>query len=170
MARRYFATTNNSDLTGGADFNRELEYTITGAATALSVTINNASTETSRCYTDPLHPGTKGSVTGDYTVSIFCSTLNASISATVTLHRINSTGTIQTSSSASSSVLFDTTGAKVFTFTGLSLGTFTSTDRLRVDFNFANSSAHTNQSFGVRFNDPDTYVLTPFAVRAFHTT
>ena len=170
MARVYYMTTNNSDLTGGADFNRKLEYEYTGAATALSVSIAAASTEVSRCYTEPLHPGASGSVTGNYTVSVFCSTANANINGTVTLHRINSAGTIQTSSAASSSVSFGTTGAKTFSFTSLSLGTFTSSDRLRVDFSFTNAAAHSASSFGIRFNDPDSDVITPFIVRAFVTT
>lgn len=163
-------TTNNSDLSGGADFNRKLEYRFTGAATALSVSIAAASTEVSRCFTEPLHPGTGGSVTGNYTVSVFCSTSNANITGTATLHRINSSGTIQTSSAASSSVSFSTTGAKTFSFTSLNLGTFAKTDRLRVDLSFTNSASHSASSFGIRFNDPDSDVVTPFRVRSFSTT
>lgn len=170
MARILFATTNNSDLSGGADFNRKLEYNIIGASTALSVSIAQGATETSYCFTEPLHPGTGGNVTGNYTVSLNCTTANANIAATCTLNRINSTGTVQTSSTASGSVSFGTTGAKTFTFTSLSLGTFSSTDRLRVDFSFTNSAAHSANAVGITFNSVDSSIITPHTVRKFLTT
>lgn len=169
MARIYFITDNVSDLSGGADFNATLDYNY-GTAAAQSVSIAAAVTETSYCFSRPLHPGTRGSVTGNYTVSVFCSTANNNITGTATLRRINSAGTVQTSSATSSSVAFDTTGAKIFSFTSLNLGTFTATDRLRLDLAFTNAAAHSASSFGIRFNDSNSSVVTPFTVRLFVST
>lgn len=169
MARIYFATTNDSDLSGGADFNRKLEYSIVGTPTALSVSIAQAATEISYWFTDPRHPGTAGSVTGTYTTSLNITTANANVSCTVVVNRINSTGTVQTSSAASNSVTFDTTGAKIFTNSSVNLGTFSATDRMRVDLQFANAALHSAQSFGLTFNSLDTDIITPFTARVFLT-
>jgi len=170
VARLYFFSAATSDLTGGADFNRELLPNITTSASALSVTIAQAVTETSYGYTEPLDPGAAGSVTGDYTVSMDVTTANSNITMSFAVARVNSSGTQQTISSTSTTVSFSTTGAKTLTLSGVDLGTFTSTDRLRVSYLFANAAAHSSQTFGVNQNSVNSYISTPFRVKYFLTT
>lgn len=169
MARKYFLTSATSDLSGGADFSRVLGNII-ASQTTLSISIAANATETSYGFTEPLVPGTNGNVTGNYTVQADVTTANSNITCAVTLRRINSAGTVQTSSSAVSGVSFGTTGVKTFSWTSLSLGAFSSTDRLRVDFAFTNSAAHTASSFALGFNDPDAFILAPFPVKSYVTT
>lgn len=170
MARLYFFSSIASDLSGGADFNRELLPNITASASALSVSIAAAATETSYGYTEPLDPGLAGTVTGDYTISMDVTTANSNITMSFAVARVNSSGTQQTLSSTSTTVSFSTTGAKTLTLTGVNLGTFASTDRLRVSYNFINAAAHSSQSFGINQNSVDSYITTPFRVKYFVTT
>lgn len=169
MARLYFLSSTNSDLTGGADFSRALFYNNNAASTTLSISIAQAATEVSRGFTPLLHPSVYGA-TGNYTVVVDVTTSNSNIFCTITLRRIDSTGTIGTSSATSAEQQFNTTGAKTFSFTSLNLGTWASGDRLRVDYSFRNSAAHQASSFAIGINDPDTRVETPFNVRSFVTT
>lgn len=169
MARLYFFSAVTSDLTGGADFNRELLPNITTTASALSVTVAGSVTETSFGFTEPLDPGAAGTVTGDYTVSMDVTTANSNITMSFAVARINSSGTQQAISSTSTTVSFSTTGAKTLTLTSVNLGTFASTDRLRVSYLFANA-AMGNATFGVNQNSVNSYVSTPFNVKYFVTT
>lgn len=168
MARLYFLSSTNSDLTGGADFSRALFYNNMAAATTLSITIAGTTTETSRGFTPALHPGVYGA-TGNYTVTVDVTNTNNNIFCAITLHRINSAGTVQNSSTASAEQQFNTGGVKTYTFTALNLGTWASGDRLRVDYAFRNSAMN-NQTFTIGINDPDTRVQTPFNVRSFVVT
>jgi hypothetical protein len=170
MARLYFLSAITSDLSGGDDFNLEILPNITTTASALSVSIAAGATEISYGYAEPLDPGLAGSVTGDYTVSVDVTTLNSNINMSFAVARVNSSGTQQTLSSTSGEVSFSTTGAKTLTLTGVDLGTFTSTDRLRVSYRFRNGAAHTAQTFGINRNSVDSYVSAPFNVKYFVTT
>lgn len=170
MARLYYISAVTSDLLGGSDFNLKLLPNITATSSALSVTIAAASTETSFGYTEPSDPGLAGSVVGDYTISVDVTTANTNITMAFFVDRINSAGTSQTTSSTSATISFSTTGAKTLTLTGVDLGTFVSTDRLRVNYSFTNAAAHSNQSFGINQNSTNSYVSTPFRVKYFVLT
>ena len=87
----------------------------------------------------------------------------------IVLNRVNSAGTIQSSSTASTENNITTTGIKTFTFTNLDLGNWTSGDRLRVDYRFRNSAMN-NQTSAIGVDDPDTNIITPFIVRSFVVT
>lgn len=168
MARLYFLSGTNSDLTGGADFSRALFYNNNAASTTLSVTIAGSATETSYGFTPLLHPSIYGA-TGNYTVVTNVTTSNSNIFLSIILNRINSTGTVQSSSAASAENNITTTGSKTFSFTNINLGTWASGDRLRVDY-LCRNSAMNNQSFAIGINDANTNVQTPFNVRGFVVT
>jgi hypothetical protein len=82
----------------------------------------------------------------------------------VTLHRVNSAGTIQTSSSLSAEQTA-TAGVKTFTFSSQSLGTWASGDRLRVDYRYRNA-AHGGQSFDAAHGGTDNEVVAPWDTAA----
>lgn len=173
MARLYFLSGTNSDLTGGADFSRYLYPNNNSATTTLSISVAQATTaspEISYGFTSPIDPSIYGT-TGNYTVVLDITTTNTNIQASVQLHRVNSAGTIQTSSAISATQTFGASPTTyTFSFTNLSLGTWASGDRLRVDYRFGNAALHSASSFSIAINDPDCYVLTPFNVRSFVTT
>lgn len=167
MARLYFFSSVDSDLTGGADFNKALLPSRSTGNTGL-ISIAQAVTETSYAFTPALHPGTAGTVTGTYTVEVDITTANSNMFLSIQLHRINSAGTVQTSSAASTENNITTTGIKTFTFTALSLGTFTSTDRLRVNFICRNSALHSSSTFAIGYDNSD--IITPFVARMYSIT
>jgi hypothetical protein len=163
MARIYYFGSTTSDLSGGADFSRYFYPNPENSGNTGSISIAPNATEVSYGFTPALHPGTAGTVTGDYVVDVDITTANTNIFLAIQLHRINSAGTIQTSSAISAEQQLTTTGINTFTFTGLSLGTFTSTDRVRIDFRCRNNAAHTNQSFAIGY--PNTDIVTPWTAR-----
>jgi hypothetical protein len=136
-------------------------------AAAASVPSGGASVATSggtyqwSIYTDVGVPGASGA-TGDYYGYITWGT-GASVTgltATVTLNRVNSSGTVQSSSSAAS---IATTGAKLaFSFTSLNLGTWASGDRLRIDIKATNTSTMTAGTMALAVNDGTSSITVPW--------
>jgi hypothetical protein len=165
MARIYYLSSTNSDLTGGIDFNKHLTSNIATAST-ISPSSGFRATEISSAYTQILHPGSAGTVTGDYTVTIDVTVANSNAFVSVQIHRINSTGTIQTSSATNAEEQISSTGKKTFTLSSVDLGTFASTDRLRVDYIIRNS-ARGNTSITIATDDVDSSIITPFVTRQF---
>lgn len=167
MARIYYLSSTNSDLTGGIDFNKHLTSNIATPSTISPASAASA-TEISRAYTQILHPGSAGNVTGDYTVTIDVTVANSNVFVSVQIHRINSTGTTQTSSTTTAEQQISSTGKKTFTFShpSVNLGTFTSTDRMRVDYIVRNSTMG-NQSITIATDDVDSSIITPFVTRQF---
>ena len=58
------------------------------------------------------------------------------------------------------------TGQKTFTLSTVDLWTFTSTDRLRVDYKIRNN-AMGSQSITIATDDVDSSIITPFITRQF---
>jgi hypothetical protein len=165
MATRHFLSSTNSDLTGGADWNRYIRYNTSGAASTVSASIAAGATEVQRGFTEPLHPGTKASVTGNYTLKVKVTTGNANATIAIQLHRVNSGGTIQTSSSTTATQSASA-GTKTFTLTSVNLGTFAETDRLRVDYRIT-GIAMGAVTIALATEDSDCYIETPFNSRFF---
>jgi hypothetical protein len=163
MARIYYFSSVVSDLSGGADFSSYFYPNPGASGNTGSISIAQAATEVSYGFTPVLHPGAAGTVTGDYTVDVDITTANTNIFLAIQLHRINSAGTVQTSSAASAEQQLSTATLYTFTFASLSLGTFASTDRVRIDFRIRNNAAHTTQSFAIGY--PNTDIVTPWAAR-----
>ncbi len=165
MATRHFLSSTNSDLTGGADWNRYIRYNTSGTASTVSASIAQAATEVQRGFTEPLHPGTKASVTGTFTVKVKVTTGNTNANIAIQLHRVNSAGTIQTSSSTTATQSASA-GTKTFTLASVNLGTFAQTDRLRVDYRIT-GIAMGAVTISLATEDPDCFVETPFNSRFF---
>jgi tetrahydromethanopterin S-methyltransferase subunit C len=163
MARLYFLSNLTSDLTGGADFNMDLVSSPIDEVGTVQCSHTSQQTKLSYAFTPPLHPGTSGSIVGNYTVNFSIASGSTSLTLTMTLRRVNSAGTVQTSSTTSAGQTLGT-GVKTFTFTNLNLGTFLATDRLRIDFNIVNGAMNT-QNATIVVNSSDSYVLAPWTVR-----
>lgn len=166
MARLYFLSNVDSTLTAPGDFSKRLLPNITSSATSVTTTLAGNTTETAYGYTAPLDPGTAGTSTGTYTFSVDCTASASNMSLAFAVARVNNSGVQQSISSTSSSVDLTTTGVKTTTLSAVDLGTFASTDQLRVSYIFTNGGAG-NRSPSIGVNDPDTYVITPFVVKYF---
>lgn len=169
MARLYFLSSIDSAITATGDFSKELLPNIPSAASTVNSTVAGNSTEIAYGVTEPLDPGLAGSVVGDYTVSINCSGAAANMVVAFRVARINSTGTMQTESALTSEISLATTGVKTATLTAINLGTFASTDRLRVTYSLRNTATG-NKTVTLDVNSVNSYVSTPFRTKYFVTS
>jgi hypothetical protein len=169
MARLYFLSDLNSDISAPGDFSKELLPNISNSLATLSTTVAGNSSESAYGVAEPLDPGSAGSVTGNYTFSVNCTTAGTNMVVGFRVARINSAGTLQTESALSTEVSLATTGVKTATLTSINLGTFTSTDRLRVTYAFRNTGTG-NRTAAIECNSVNTYVITPFREKYFVTT
>lgn len=165
MATRHFLSSTNSDLTGGSDWNKYIRYNTSGSASTIAASIAVNAIEVQRAFTEPLHPGTKASVTGNYTVKVKVTTGQATATIAITLHRVTSSGVIA-ASSATTATQSAAAGTKTFSLTSVNLGTFSDTDRLRVDYRMT-GIAMGAITITLATEDPDCYVETPFNSRFF---
>lgn len=156
MARRYYNLSTNSDLSNGGLFNYNLNHNPPPSTQTFVVSLASQASNFGYAYTPPLHPGTNiTNFTSNYTANIDISVTNASIQANVQLHRINSTGTVQTSSAVTADQTMDPGPILSFSFTNLDLGTFAAGDRIRVDYGFRNT-AHSTRESTIVFGDADS--------------
>lgn len=159
MPRTYFLYSTNSDLTvAGATYNKYfLPNLINGpAATAQSITIAGSSNLTASAFTYQFHPGDHAQ-TGSYTASLQISTANTNAFLSTRWHRINSAGTVQTSTTSSAEQQLSSATAYAFNWGGVNLGTFANTDRIRVDYMFRNSNSK-NQNAAFQYNQTGSFI------------
>ena len=159
MPTTYRRTDTTSDLGGGQDFNKAILLPGSDASGPQTVSLGNGETRTSYGFTAPGVPGSTG-ITGTYTVEMNVASGNSNVALAVRLHRVNSAGTVQ-SSSALSAEQTATAGVKTFTFTNQALGTWASGNRLRVDYQYRNT-AHGGQSFDAAHGGVNNEVIAPW--------
>lgn len=157
MAVTYQQTDTASDLSGNI-----MEVGGDGAAGSVSLAAaSGGGTATLSFFTPPGLPGTDGA-TGNYTIEINMTVANTGCNCDVRLHRVNSAGTRQTSSSFSTPQAASV-ALKTFTFTAQSLGTWTSGDRLELEVRDTNTNAHGSaQGFTWDTDTTNAEVITPF--------
>lgn len=99
--------------------------------------------------------------TGTFTVEVVFNTTDADLGVVIQLHRVNSSGTVQSSHTASS----EQSGAadRTFTFTSVDLGTWAAGDYLRVDFQQVGNGAHGNAIADYAIGSTGTRVVYPDA-------
>lgn len=171
MAVTYHLSSTDSDLSGGADFNKAL-LTGTSSGGTISCPIAAASTETSYAWTPQNVPGTNGTSTGNFTVEINITTAVNNTTVRPYLTRVNSAGTAQAGPIAPAEAAAATTptGVKTFTWTNPALGTWASGDRLRVEYTFVNSHASAVRTPVLGTNTANEEVITPFTAGALTVT
>ena len=140
MARRYFVSNVTSGLGVGVDFSVLLLPNIQGGTSTATVSLAPNTTRVSTVFTPPFHPSVGGAIS-DYTVLVEITTGDNQCALSLVAHRINSGGTIQTSSAATGEQTASV-GTQTHTFANLNLGTWILGDRLRIDYQFRNTLAH----------------------------
>jgi adhesin HecA-like repeat protein len=142
----YTLSGDNSDLSGGADFNKALvESGATNTTVSFSIATN--STETSYGFTPSGNPGADGA-TGNYTILARITTGNNNGRLSISLSRVNSSGTVQSTSSATSEQT-TSAGTQTHTLTSVNLGTWAAGDRLRVNYIFRNANTMSAQTVAI---------------------
>lgn len=160
----------DSDL-GGTGFNDQFAKRLVTSgysSESESWTISTNTTEKSSAWTEPGEPSAAGA-TGDFTVECNVTTGNTDAYLSIQIHRVNSAGTIQNSSSVSSEQQA-TAGLKTFTFSAQSLGTWASGDRLRVDYWARNASTMTTANISIEHGTTSAEVIAPWPVAGGNTS
>ena len=134
----YILTGQNSELTGGADFNKVLNQSYE-TATSITVAVAASATETSLGFTKPGTPNNSDWETAGITVEVNVTTANSNIQLDVRATRINSGGTVQESSAFAGEIQLGTTGVKTFNIPSTNWTAGNATDRLRIDYKFRNT-------------------------------
>lgn len=161
MPRRYFLYPTNSDITAtGATYNKYLLPNLIGgpSASIQAVTVNGGANVTASSFTYQLHPGDHA-LTGSYTASLTISTAGSTINLSTRWHRVNSAGTIQTSTTSSVEQTIGTATTYVFNWGAVNLGTFANNDRVRLDYMFRNTNAMTAQTPAFQYNQTGSFVV-----------
>ena len=164
MAETYFLTTTDSDLSvPGDNWDLEVSRTAPGAGTQ-NQTVSSGTTETDYGFTPSGDPSTEGG-TGSrtWTVTVELDTQDAAMEMAVNIHRINSTGTIQSSGTLSSEQTCNS-ATLTFTFSSTDLGTWASGDRFRVDFQVRSTAPHGNTTITHTIGSSGTRVVAPWTI------
>lgn len=159
----YLLKAGNSDLSGGADFTRELsEATETPGTIVVSVAAS--ATEDSLGITRAGVPNILRWPVGDCTVKVNVSVANANLQLSVALRRVNAAGVTQ-QTTAFAPEQQATAGGKVFTLRGLVWGAGAATDRLVVIYRFRNTVGSV-QAVTITTGDLNAEVQTPWTPNA----
>lgn len=160
MTARYYLSSTNSDLSGGADFNKEFDRD-PGLPTPLTITVAASATETSYGFTPKLAPGRRASVgVQDYTVTFGVKTAGT-IDLKIQIRRIGADGTVKASSAQTAVQSLNSTGKKTFELPAVDLGTFEKDERIRIDYIFTETSA-SESSVETELDTKDTWFLAPW--------
>lgn len=139
----YWLSLTASDLTGPnpSDWSKASTSSPVGwdGSTTLSCSVTKNSTERNYMFTPAGVPGTSGA-TGDYHLFLRIATGDSNIRVSFQLHRVNSSGTVQSSSSTTAEQTPTSSAMMQFSLTGVNLGTWNAGDRLRVDIIVRNTA------------------------------
>jgi len=156
----YILKATDSDLTGGADFNKVLS---TGAETAGSITVEVAqvATEDSFGFPPPNVPYNAEWETGDWTVEVNVTTADKNMYGSVAIARVNSEGVQQEISDFAAEQSLQLVGVKTFSFTNLSWSSGALGDRIKVVYRFRNTFTHGAKSVIIETGTVDCEVVSP---------
>lgn len=164
MRGHYHLSLTNSELTGGADFNKLLTMIRPTSGATNGFNLAASSIETSYGFTELGDPGPRGNAGFvEYTIKLGVGSGEPNVFFSTRVHRISSTGSVIASSAqtAAQEISADNT---VYTFgVAADLGDFSETDRIRVDYIFDNqngSIVSITMSFGISL---DTEFVTPWS-------
>lgn len=161
MATTYVLKAANSDLTGGADFTKEISAG-TEAAGSITVSVAKSATEDSLGFTPANVPSTDG-ITGNYTAEVNVTTGSTDIQISVAVARVNSAGTQQSISSFTAEQT-GSAGVKTFSLSSINLGTWASGDRLKVVYRFRNTNTMSARSVTIETGTTDAEVVSPWTI------
>jgi hypothetical protein len=155
-------TDDDSDLSGGDDFDYKALRT-TGSAANIVYAIAGSATEDSYWYTEPSDPLNDDWETGSILVALkmYGNATHSNIRIRVRFSQIDDDGTFQTATSWSGWVNSPWNADDVHIFIWNAIGWFSSdrTDRIRIDLQAENLSAG-SLAYGIKANDGSSYVKT----------
>ena len=153
----YYLSNTNSSLGGGNDFNKEL---LLSGATTGTITVALAASATEESYGYTTESPTNFAIPGNFSVRVNVTTANAQGRLSISLSRVNSSGTVQSTSSATGEQT-TSAGVQTHTLNSVDLGTWASGDQLRVNYIFRNNNNMT-QSLAISTGGTDDYVDVPW--------
>ena len=164
MATIYTLRATTSDLSGGADFDADVEEGTVGAGSWSPAIAPGGTPEVSRGYTIAGNPGAQGgSGSRSFTVEVDVTVAANNTTLAIQLHRVNSSGTIQSSGTKSTPQSMASSVTLTYNFTD-DLGTFASGDRWRIDYEFINSHAHTTRTPTIATGTSNTEHTAPWDI------
>lgn len=165
MATWYLSNT-NSDLTTGADFKKKL-LTTTESANSINFSIAANSTETSYAYSEPFSPNNADWETGGITVKVNVLASDSFALLKVNATRLNASGGVEEQATATAEQALALAGVFTFNIASKNWTAGTSSDRLRIDYIFRNSSTKGAQSVTIETGTSDTSITTSITINAF---
>ena len=188
MATTYELTDTASDLSGGADFDVDLNRTSgpsppsPPAPGSLTINVAQSATETSYAYTIANDPNNADWETGTITVEVEVTTADSNIDLKLSASRVDSGGAVQETSGSSSELTLSSTGQFNFTIPSTDWTAGNAGDRIRINYIFTNTILHGSKSVIIETSTADTehvtqitfnagdIVVTPAALTAVATT
>ena len=162
MALKYYLSNTEIDsgfITFGDTFTKVLSLE-TETANTISITIQAASSVTNFGYADSLDSiGYNGTSTGTFTVKVNVTTAISGVNYAISLSRVGAGGTAEATSSTTATQ--SGAGVNTFTLTNPALGTWSSSDRLRVNYIFTNTLKKAT-TIAIGTGTDDESVSTPF--------
>jgi hypothetical protein len=152
----WFLSENNSDLTFGSVFNRDLVLEVETANT-VEVLITGQSTSFNYAYTPIGQLDDADWADGDITVEVNVTTANMQVDCRILIQRRNSAGVFQEASSFTGAQSMGSTGVLTFLLSGVTWTAGNADDRLNVQFRFENGS-HGEQTVGIETGTVDTEI------------
>lgn len=128
-----------------------------------TATASNGGGTASQTYIEPSNTAITRTSTGSFSVEVNISSAQSNTTVHTVIHRVNSSNVSQASAAAATQSSA-TTGLKTFSYSSPALGTWASTDKLRVDVVVTNNNAH-GGAVGPTWDTGTTNaeVVTPFS-------
>lgn len=155
-----------SDLSGGADFDNVVSEGIAGVNTDINVSVAASAVETSYFYTPAGYPNNDAWGTNSMTLEVRVNTKNSNIDLRVRASRINSTGTVQESSSWTAKQTLNVTGVFNYSIPSTAWTGGACGDRLRIDCEFTNNDSMMSQTVVIGSNTADQELVTSISVNS----
>ena len=156
----YTLRNDDSDLSGGADFDKDLVVGTVALAT-IQPFVAASSTEDSFGYTQANIPNSATWDTGNWTVEISVSTANIWIYFDAAVARVDSSGTQQEITSFAGEQQADKAETLTFSFTDISWSGGDAGDRIRVTYRIRNNNSHAVQAAVIETGTVETEIVSP---------
>ena len=159
----YYLSGTDSDLSGGADFNKKL---LGSAETAGTITVSLAknATETSYAFSEAGNPNNADWNTGGVTVEVYVTTRSPDVYLNVRADRVNSSGALQESSTSPGEQNLAATGLYTFNIASMDWAAGAAGDRIRIAYIFRNNNTKSTRSVDIQTGTTDTQVITSIGV------
>jgi PKD repeat protein len=157
----FYLNSGNSDLTGGADFSKNLT-TSTSTPSTLQMSIVKAATETQYAWTQAGIPNNADWETDGFTIRLNVTAVSTStdIHINVQVDRVFANGTVRESSATSTERDITAAGLYTYSIASKDWSAGTATDRMRVRYLIRNSKTSAARTVDFSFNDINSYVIT----------